>query len=74
MVKNLRDAIASENDEQIKVLMPELQQTLYTIGANLYQQGGGGAAPGAPGDDGGSGTNPPPSGDDVIDADFTESK
>ena len=74
MVKNLRDAIASENDEQIKVLMPELQQTLYTIGANLYQQGGGGAAPGTPGDDGGSGTNPPPSGDDVIDADFTESK
>ena len=74
MVKNLRDAIASENDEQIKVLMPELQQTLYTIGANLYQQGGGGAAPGTPGDDVGSGTNPPPSGDDVIDADFTESK
>ena len=76
MVKNLRDAIASENDEQIKVLMPELQQTLYTIGANLYQQGGGGgAAPGTPGDDGGSGTNPPSGGgDDVIDADFTESK
>ena len=73
MVKNLRDAIASENDEQIKVLMPELQQTLYTIGANLYQQGGG-AAPGTPCDDGDSGTNPPPSGDDVIDADFTESK
>jgi molecular chaperone DnaK len=76
MVKNLRDAIASENDDQIKVLMPELQQTLYTIGANLYQQGGGGgAAPGTPGDDGGSGTNPPSGGgDDVIDADFTESK
>ena len=75
MVKNLRDAIASENDEQIKVLMPELQQTLYTIGANLYQQGGGGTAPGTPGDDGGSGTNPPSGGgDDVIDADFTESK
>lgn len=76
MVKNLRDAIASENDEQIKTLMPELQQTLYTIGANLYQQGGdGGAAPGTPGDDGGSGANPSPGGgDDVIDADFTESK
>ena len=76
MVKNLRDAIASENDEQIKVLMPELQQKLYTIGANLYQQGGGGgAAPGTPGDDGDSGTNPPSGGgDDVIDADFTESK
>ncbi len=73
MVKNLRDAIASDNDEQIKVLMPELQQTLYTIGANLYQQGGGeGAAPGGTPGDGGS--TPPPSGDDVIDADFTESK
>lgn len=77
MVKNLRDAISSDNDEQIKVLMPELQQTLYTIGANLYQQGGGaGAAPGGtPGDDGsGSGGTNAPSGDDVIDADFTESK
>ncbi|WP_009632510.1 molecular chaperone DnaK [Synechocystis sp. PCC 7509] len=76
MIKNLRDAVASENDEQIKVLMPELQQTLYTIGANLYQQGGGdaGAAPGGtPGDNDG-GANPPSGGDDVIDADFTESK
>ncbi len=74
MVKNLRDAIASENDEQIKTLMPELQQTLYTIGANLYQQGGGGAAPGGTPGDGDGGSTPPPSGDDVIDADFTESK
>ncbi|MBW4663138.1 MAG: molecular chaperone DnaK [Chroococcus sp. CMT-3BRIN-NPC107] len=74
MVKNLREAIASENDDQIKTLMPELQQTLYTIGANLYQQGGAGAAPGAPSDNDG-GTNPPSGGgDDVIDADFTESK
>lgn len=74
MVKNLRDAIAADNDEQIKVLMPELQQTLYTIGANLYQQGGGAAPGGTPGDDGDGGATPPPSGDDVIDADFTESK
>ena len=74
MVKNLRDAIAAENDEQIKVLMPELQQTLYTIGANLYQQGGG-ASPGTPSDnDGSGGSTSAPSGDDVIDADFTESK
>lgn len=75
LVKDLRDAIAQDNDDQIKTLMPELQQTLYSIGANLYQQGGGGgAAPGAgPSDDGGGSTSTP-GGDDVIDADFTESK
>ncbi|KJH73072.1 molecular chaperone DnaK [Aliterella atlantica] len=73
LVKDLRDAISQDNDDRIKTLMPELQQTLYSIGANLYQQGGGGAAPGGPSDDGGGSTSTP-GGDDVIDADFTESK
>jgi len=74
LVKDLRDAIAQDNDDQIKTLMPELQQTLYSIGANLYQQGGGGAAPGADPSDGSGGPTSTPGGDDVIDADFTESK
>ena len=70
LVRDLRDAISKEDDEQIARLMPELQQTLYTIGTNIYQQAGaaGGANP-----DGSSSTSSP-SGDDVIDADFTESK
>ncbi|MDD1415431.1 molecular chaperone DnaK, partial [Dolichospermum sp. ST_con] len=71
LVKEVREAVAQENDAQIEKLMPELQQALFAIGSNIYQQAGG--------DDGAAGTEPPsggsaPSGDDVIDADFTESK
>ena len=74
LVKDLREAISQEDDERIKTLMPELQQTLFTIGSNLYQQGGGPEA-GGPGPDGSSSTSSSSSsGDDVIDADFTESK
>jgi molecular chaperone DnaK len=74
LVKDLRDAISKEDDEEIKRLMPELQQTLYSIGTNIYQQAGGGAAPDGTGPDGSGGSTSAPSGDDVIDADFTESK
>jgi molecular chaperone DnaK len=75
LVKDLKEAVAKEDDDQIQKLMPELQQALFAVGSNIYQQQGGtpdgtgvdtdptdGAAP-----SGGSG-------DDVIDADFTESK
>jgi molecular chaperone DnaK len=75
LVKDLRDAISKEDDEQIKKLMPELQQALFAVGSNLYQQAGGGAAPGgAEPQDGGPTSSGSGSGDDVIDADFTESK
>ena len=74
LVKDLRDAISKEDDEEIKRLMPELQQTLYSIGTNIYQQAGGGAAPDGAGPDGSGGSTSAPSGDDVIDADFTETK
>lgn len=74
LVKDLRDAISKEDDEEIKRLMPELQQTLYSIGTNIYQQAGGGAAPDGAGPDASGGSTSAPSGDDVIDADFTESK
>ncbi|MEP0755016.1 molecular chaperone DnaK [Trichocoleus sp. Lan] len=78
LVKDLRDAIAKEDDDRIKTLTTELQQALYTIGTNIYQQAGGaGAAPGdgtgTPGGGGGS-SQSTGTGDDVIDADFTESK
>ncbi|ANV85114.1 molecular chaperone DnaK [Picosynechococcus sp. PCC 7003] len=80
MIKDLKEAVTQENDEKISTLMPELQQLLYTIGSNIYQQAGGdpsaagfdpnaatgGAAPGGnTGNDGG---------DDVIDAEFSETK
>ncbi|WP_035987639.1 molecular chaperone DnaK [Leptolyngbya sp. KIOST-1] len=69
-IKSLRDAIAAEDFGTIKTLTGELQQTLYSISSNLYQQAGGdaGAAPGpdaTPGDSSGGG-------DDVIDAEFSE--
>ncbi|WP_026731179.1 molecular chaperone DnaK [Fischerella sp. PCC 9605] len=72
LVKDLRDAISKEDDEQIKKLMPELQQALFAVGSNIYQQAGGGASAGPTGTSDGASSSG--SGDDVIDADFTESK
>lgn len=75
LIKDLKEAVAKEDDERIKTLMPELQQTLYSIGSNIYQQAGGGAAPGGDGGAGGAGpTGGSGGGDDVIDAEFSETK
>ncbi|MEI1373820.1 molecular chaperone DnaK [Nostoc sp. UHCC 0926] len=73
LVKEVREAVAKDDDEQIKKLTPELQQALFAVGSNIYQQAGGGATPGTEPQDSGS-TSSSGSGDDVIDADFTESK
>ncbi|MBD2079036.1 molecular chaperone DnaK [Leptolyngbya sp. FACHB-17] len=74
LVKDLREAIAQENFDRIKTLTTDLQQALYGISQNLYQQAGGGAAPDVdPGASAGGSTGST-GGDDVIDADFTESK
>ncbi|MBL1209771.1 molecular chaperone DnaK [Geminocystis sp. GBBB08] len=70
LIKDLKDAVAQEDDEKIKTLMPELQQLLYTIGTNIYQQSGG-ATPGAD-TTGTNDTNPNNGGDDVIDAEFSD--
>ncbi|MFM7530113.1 MAG: molecular chaperone DnaK [Nodosilinea sp.] len=64
-IKSLREAITAENFDAIKSLTTELQQTLYGISTNLYQQAGGTAEAGAQaGSTGGE--------DDVIDAEFSE--
>lgn len=78
LIKDLREAVQQEDDERIKTLTPELQQALYSISTNLYQQAGGDAdggptPPGAGGSDTGAGTGSS-GGDDVIDAEFSESK
>ncbi|MFB2876946.1 molecular chaperone DnaK [Floridanema aerugineum] len=76
LIKDLKDAVAKEDDEQIKKLMPEVQQTLYSIGSNIYQQAGG-AAPSGDGTGaapGGGSTGTSGGGDDVIDAEFSETK
>jgi len=73
LIKDLREAIAQDDDERIKTMTTELQQALYTVGSNIYQQAGGETGGGGvPGED--AGPSAPPGGDDVIDADFTESK
>ena len=69
LISDLKDAVAKEDDEKIKTVMPELQQVLYTIGTNVYQQSADTPTPEgtAPGD---STSNN--DGDDVIDAEFSE--
>ncbi|MEG4114769.1 MULTISPECIES: molecular chaperone DnaK [unclassified Microcoleus] len=71
LLKDLREAIGSEDDDRIKTLTTELQQAFYAVSSNLYQQAGGPTdGPGGPGGYGDGG--PTGGGDDVIDADFTE--
>jgi molecular chaperone DnaK len=69
-IKALRTAIEAEDFDTIKTLTGELQQTLYGISTNLYQQAGGDAAGAAPGPDATPGDSA--GGDDVIDAEFSE--
>ncbi|UPM49424.1 MULTISPECIES: molecular chaperone DnaK [unclassified Synechococcus] len=69
----LKEAIEKDDFDTMKSELETLQQALYAAGAAVYQQAAGaeGAAAGAPGAEaGGSGS----AGDDVIDAEFTESK
>ncbi|NJK36553.1 MAG: molecular chaperone DnaK [Oscillatoriales cyanobacterium RM1_1_9] len=74
LVKQLREAISKEEDDRIKSLTEELQQTLYTMSSNIYQQASATAPTDGPGNDD-AGSNPgggEP--EDVIDADFTEAQ
>ncbi len=69
----LKAAIEKDDFDSMKSLLEELQQELYTLGASVYQQAGAaGAESGA--DTGAAGAGDSSSGDDVIDAEFTESK
>ncbi len=73
LIKDLKEAVAQEDDAKIQTAMPELQQILYSIGSNVYQQAGAEAGVGAPGADAGSAPGGGASdGDDVIDAEFSE--
>ena len=56
----------------MKKLLEELQQELYAIGSSVYQQPGN--QPPAPDSGESSDTNSKGGDDDVIDADFTETK
>jgi molecular chaperone DnaK len=76
LIADLKAAVASEDDAKIQTVMPELQQCLYTIGSNIYQQSGGAEAAANPPEDGEtpSSSSGSDGGDDVIDAEFSETK
>ena len=81
LIKDLKEALAQDDDDKIKTLTEELQQALYSIGSQVYQEAGGApGAPGAPGEgdvpgaDGNASNGNTASGDDVIDAEFSETK
>ncbi len=76
LVQALKDAIAKDDLDLMKSQMTELQQALYAIGSKIYEQSGS-AEGGPPNDNGdGSGGTPPSGGsdEDVIDAEFSETK
>ena len=70
----LKEATEKEDFESMKTLLEELQQELYTVGASVYQQAGAEAA--ASGEEGAASNSGDGSSnaDDVIDAEFTETK
>ncbi len=72
-VKDLKEALEKDDSPAIKASLEQLQQALYAAGASVYQQAGaeGAAAGAAPG---GNGNGTASAADDVIDAEFTESK
>ncbi len=68
----LKEATEKDDFETMKSLLEELQQELYALGAAVYQQAGAaanGSPEGSPDETSSTGD-----GDDVIDAEFTESK
>ncbi|MCP9905010.1 molecular chaperone DnaK [Cyanobium sp. BA5m-21] len=72
----LKEAIAKEDFDTMKSELETLQQALYAAGAAVYQQAAGAeAGAAAPGGNGaGADAASSASSDDVIDAEFTESK
>jgi molecular chaperone DnaK len=73
---DLKAAVEKDDTDAIKATLEQLQQALYAAGASVYQQAGADGAPaGAPGGGNGNGASAAgSSADDVIDAEFTESK
>jgi molecular chaperone DnaK len=71
--KTLKEAVAKEDFATIKTELEELQKALYAAGASVYQQAAGAEAATGNGA-GGAEASSSSAGDDVIDAEFTESK
>ncbi|WP_216900418.1 molecular chaperone DnaK [Synechococcus sp. CCY 9618] len=71
--KDLKEAVEKDDTPAIKASLEQLQQALYAAGASVYQQAGAEGAP-AGAAPGGNGNGTSAAADDVIDAEFTESK
>jgi molecular chaperone DnaK len=72
--KTLKEAVAKEDFATIKTELEELQKALYAAGASVYQQAAGAEAAATGNGAGGAEASSASAGDDVIDAEFTESK
>ncbi len=68
LIKDLREAINQENSDRMKSLTNNLQQALMQVGSAVYAQAGGNTS------NGHSSNGTSGSSDDVIDADFVESR
>nr|YP_002049046.1 molecular chaperone DnaK [Paulinella chromatophora]ACB42836.1 molecular chaperone DnaK [Paulinella chromatophora] len=64
----LKEALGKEDYESIKTLLSDLQQALYSAGSSVYQGGGTSAS------DSSQASSTSTGAEDVIDAEFTESK
>ncbi|CAM6085564.1 unnamed protein product [Calypogeia fissa] len=72
-LKDLKDTVAGGSTQAIKDAIAALNQEVMQLGQSLYNQpGAGGPAPGGP-EAPGAGPKASSGGDDVIDADFTDS-
>jgi molecular chaperone DnaK len=77
LTADLKEAVEKDDTALMRTTLESLQQALYAAGAAVYQQAGAAdaASAGAPGGNGSGGDGAGSAGsDDVIDAEFTESK
>jgi molecular chaperone DnaK len=70
---DLKAALEQDDTAAIKATLEQLQQALYAAGASVYKQAGADGAPAGTAGGNGNGASAS-SADDVIDAEFTESK
>ena len=78
-LQELKDKIGNGSTQEIKDTMAALNQEVMQIGQSMYNQpgagaGAAGAGPSPGGEDASSAASASKGGDDVIDADFTDSK
>jgi len=71
---DLKEAVEKDDTAGMRSTLEQLQQALYAAGASVYQQAGADGATASAEGQGGNGASAGAGSDDVIDAEFTESK